>query len=211
MNPIGAERLQQVERAIEALRQDEQGFAVAQNKLMTDVDSLNNIGAALPKVPGPERMDYALKALSARASAYLPLVTNLNTQEAYATVVSIMFADIALSDYTGSEGRIEGLRPPPGHPELLPIERCVRDWIKASYGRVATGVPLAPTRRGYRLEVQAWMKSIGIESQKQAAKRLGVSIDVLKSIMSDKGERRYSKETLATVLGKIGLKPEGGE
>ncbi len=50
------------------------------------------------------------------------------------------------------------------------------------------------------------MKATGLGSQKLAAKRLGVSVDVLKSIMSHKGRPRYSGETLQKVLKQIGLK-----
>jgi len=60
-----------------------------------------------------------------------------------------------------------------------------------------------PTRRGYRKEIDAWIKRSGVSlTQQQAARRLGISIDVLKSIMSEKGRIRYSQETLADVLKK---------
>ena len=61
-------------------------------------------------------------------------------------------------------------------------------------------------RKGYRTEVRRWMKAQGLESVPQAARKLAVSDGVLKSIMSDKGRPRYSAETLANVLQKIGVK-----
>ncbi|MBI3896081.1 MAG: helix-turn-helix transcriptional regulator [Acidobacteria bacterium] len=61
-----------------------------------------------------------------------------------------------------------------------------------------------PTRRGYRKEVREWMKRKQLRTQEQAAKKLGVSVDTLKTIMSDRGKCRCSKETLESVLKKIG-------
>ena len=60
------------------------------------------------------------------------------------------------------------------------------------------------TRRGYRVEVLAWMKSEGIKTQAVAAKRVGVSETTLKSIMTTTGKTRYGDEALARVLNAIG-------
>jgi hypothetical protein len=65
-------------------------------------------------------------------------------------------------------------------------------------------------RRGYRTEILAWMKKNGIDTVKQAARRLGVSESTLKSIMSSKGEARYGPDTLSRVLKDIGY-GTGGE
>ncbi len=58
-------------------------------------------------------------------------------------------------------------------------------------------------RLSYRTNIKHWMKSAGLESVAAAAKRLGVGESTLKSIMTDKGEKRYSEETLNKVLEKI--------
>jgi hypothetical protein len=50
------------------------------------------------------------------------------------------------------------------------------------------------------------MKRKKVDKLDDAAAKLGVSVDVLKSIMSDKGKRRYGPETLHSVLEKIGHK-----
>ena len=50
------------------------------------------------------------------------------------------------------------------------------------------------------------MKDHDIKSVLIASRHLGVSDTTLKSIMTDKGEVRYSQGTLKTVLKKIGLK-----
>lgn len=63
----------------------------------------------------------------------------------------------------------------------------------------------ANNRKGYRAEIQQWIRDQGLPNQQTAARKLGVSLDVLKSIMSDRGRQRYSEETLKTVLQKIGL------
>ena len=62
----------------------------------------------------------------------------------------------------------------------------------------------ADGRRGYRAEVREWMRAQGLRTNPEAASRLGVSVDILKSIMSSKGQKRYSDHTLQTVLKKIG-------
>jgi hypothetical protein len=90
------------------------------------------------------------------------------------------------------------------------VNDSVEAWKqKIESAALGTGAidPDKPHRRGYRQEVRAWMKHIGIQSQKQAARRLGVSIDVLKSIMSDKGRARYSQDTLEQVLKGIRQAP----
>jgi len=77
---------------------------------------------------------------------------------------------------------------------------------------VSTSAPLATNtiepRKGYRSEVRQWMKANGISGVKAAAKRLAVSDSTLKSIMSTKGEIRYSPNKLADILAKIKLSGE---
>jgi hypothetical protein len=62
----------------------------------------------------------------------------------------------------------------------------------------------AQSRRGYRCEIRQWMKNEQLGSVKGAARKLGISDSTLKSIMSDKGEKKYSDENLRRVLEKIG-------
>ncbi|SPF56437.1 hypothetical protein SBA4_860016 [Candidatus Sulfopaludibacter sp. SbA4] len=64
-------------------------------------------------------------------------------------------------------------------------------------------------RRGYRAEVRRWMESEELLTIPDAAKRLGVGPDTLKSIMSNKGKKRYSDDTLSAVLKKIGHREPG--
>jgi hypothetical protein len=58
-------------------------------------------------------------------------------------------------------------------------------------------------RQGYRTEVKDWMKRNGIKTVAEASKRLSISETALKSMMSDRGKRRYSEETLARILDII--------
>jgi|ERR1017187_418447 hypothetical protein len=58
-------------------------------------------------------------------------------------------------------------------------------------------------RRGYRAEVREWMKLKELRTIPAAARRLAVGVDTLKSIMSDKGDKRYSDDTLKAVLEKL--------
>ncbi len=59
-------------------------------------------------------------------------------------------------------------------------------------------------RRGYRAEIRQWMESNEVRTIPEAAEGLMVGIDTLKSIMSSKGDKRYSDATLSKVLKKIG-------
>ena len=61
-------------------------------------------------------------------------------------------------------------------------------------------------RRGYRPEIKAFMRKNSLRTNEAAARRLGIGVDTLKSIMSSKGTPRYSKETLNKVLETIGFK-----
>ena len=82
-------------------------------------------------------------------------------------------------------------------------------WEKESWKRL---IPVedednsAPNRQGYRKEIDEWMGREGIETVDDAARHLAVSVDVLKSIRSDKGRPRYSDDTLNDVLAKTGIK-----
>jgi hypothetical protein len=57
--------------------------------------------------------------------------------------------------------------------------------------------------RGHRAQVRDWMKKNGITSVSVAARRLAVSESTLKSIMTDRGRVRHSRETLERVLAQI--------
>lgn len=64
--------------------------------------------------------------------------------------------------------------------------------------------PFAEKKRsGYRSEVRKWMARENLTTLAEAAKRLGISLSALKSIMSDQGKRRYSEETLSRILAII--------
>jgi hypothetical protein len=70
-------------------------------------------------------------------------------------------------------------------------------------------VPSSPNfeqRKGYRIEIRKWMNDKGLTTIEQAAKKLTLSQSTLKSIMSNKGKRRFGKETLDNVLSKIDCK-----
>lgn len=81
-----------------------------------------------------------------------------------------------------------------------------REWearLLESTGPEAPAGESPGRRRGYRAEVRQWMEREGIETISQAAKRLAVSESTLKSIMSDRGECRYSQQTLNRILSII--------
>ncbi len=165
------------------------------------------------------RLSHLLKYVEVRGKAYLKLVTDAESLEAF---------EIIMDNFTRATWfqfswiPMDAVPPtvPFAEPQSIQLQRDrlranEQDWVIEAYRRLdsilhPTIIPeaSAPRRRGYRAEVKAWMKDRQLTSQKQAAKRLGVSLDILKSIMSDKGRLRCSNETLMDVLGKIGYKPD---
>lgn len=89
----------------------------------------------------------------------------------------------------------------------LHIKGC-KKWAKYqraladALGKSAQGGKVK--RVGYRRHILAWMKRQQVQDRDQAARRLGISMSTLKSIMSDKGRARYGDETLQRVLKTIG-------
>jgi hypothetical protein len=72
----------------------------------------------------------------------------------------------------------------------------------------AVAVAAEPPRRGYRLEVRQWMEREGVPTLDLAAKHLHISLSALKSIMSERGKRRYAQAVLTRILENIRYKGE---
>jgi hypothetical protein len=87
---------------------------------------------------------------------------------------------------------------------------CLRLDRKSREGSVTPDekAPATTPRRGYRTEVRHWMTREEISNLDLAAKRLGISLSALKSMMSKRGKRRYGDAALTRVLGVIGYKGE---
>ena len=99
----------------------------------------------------------------------------------------------------------------PGHPQEFNLKNCdihirlIEEALESNArSRQSPSVTTDNPRRGYRAEVRKWMKDNELKSIPEAAERLGVGFDILKSIMSAKGTKRYGDETLRDVLKKIG-------
>jgi hypothetical protein len=158
-----------------------------------------------------DRIKYLVAIFDVHGEAYLRVVDNIKRQKAFMVVLE-EFVRLSWEQFTA---RPTGIVPYAGFPEepnLGLLQARLRYWSAEGWRRLESlnkppDEPLEnakPARRGYRQEVQSWMERSNMESQKQAARRLGVSIDILKSIMSDKGRARYSQENLRQVLKKIG-------
>jgi len=155
-----------------------------------------------------ERMQSTLKIVDIYAEVHLRLVADMDSQKAFRDILTgIGF--LAGEAYAGVA--LE-------HMFILPqnvarIQGRVNHWINEGFKYLVslrtsasqtTFAPQAESRKGYRAEVRAWMKHEGIRSVEKAAKRLAVSGSTLKSIMSNKGDVRYSHATLTAILKKIG-------
>ncbi len=159
-----------------------------------------------PNKTNEQRLELLLQHLDIQARAYVQLVSNIPSQNAFITLLQdlvfstwLSYAGYPIDGFLGSNNE-----------QVNAVLRRAAYWRAEGYKRVAPpqsqppgdGSIVAP-RRGYRPAVNAWMKRLGIENIPQAAKRLGVSESTLKSIMSEKGQVRYGKDTLASVLEKI--------
>jgi len=158
-------------------------------------------------------LEHVLEYTEIHARAYLVLVDNQEYLEAFAIILD----DLERRSWFQLSGLPMGVIQPhtlfaEPKPEQLKLRRILdqtRHWITEAYRRISQGkadIEDKPSRRGYRSEVRAWMERRGVSSVKAAAKRLGVSDSVLKSIMSTKGKVKYSPETLDNVLRTIGFK-----
>lgn len=154
---------------------------------------------------GSERLKDILEILDVHADAYLPMISHGDSQKEYEKFLSGTRAR-ALTVYIGI------------HPDLLffdeqpewvvAINQRVRFWINEGYKRlIATDKDdrTPPNRPGYKDEIDEWMSREGLKNLEVAARRLAVSVDVLKSIRSSKGRARHSDDTLSDVLAKTGI------
>jgi hypothetical protein len=159
------------------------------------------IGSNLPKMalPSQERLDYAIALLDAQAGEYVALVRTLEEQECYARFLQYLEREM-WKIYSG----IAEIEPFGPNPAMASIRARGLHWYKESLRLLIPNQP-RKDRRGYRSEVRAWMKRRTIPSVERAARELGVSESTLKSIMSNRGEKRYGDDTLAAVLKKIGV------
>jgi hypothetical protein len=211
-------RSQQVDRAFAQL-QKRNGFPNAQMKVSDhDLAHSELILPEAKKRGSTERLEHLMSFLEIRGEAYLELVTDLESHDAYATILNSYLHWIWLH-FMGMPIEMLLPVPPGGEPTDLQlkaarIQRRIGYWVGEGYRRWAAIQEDAtkktkPPKRGYRAEIEVWMKrSPETSSQKQAARKLSVSIDVLKSIMSERGRPRYSQETLQRVLKQIGLEQE---
>jgi len=163
--------------------------------------------------PGsPARLDLAIQLLDVRAGAFVKLVDDIEHQKAFMVVLQEITL-MTWSEFANFPFKDANLQSPDMQLCWERIGARVSYWKVEGFRRLAAklAIPttiLAPSlsRRGYRSEVQSWMNEKQITTIALAAKRLAVSPDTLKSIMSSKGRARYSPETLSLVLEKIGLK-----
>jgi hypothetical protein len=157
-----------------------------------------------------QRLEYVIERLDLCGESYVQLVSDLESQTAFAILMDEFFR-VAWNLFCGRPADTPSPLVVPN--DELPErtrqaarinERCTH-WGMEAYRLESLGNRQAPEkpaihRRGYRSHIRAWMKNETISTVPLAAKRLGVSESTLKSIMSEKGDIRYSADTLARVL-----------
>ena len=209
MTPHEAARLHEkkLEQAIEILKTNPD-FPTAQVEVHDrHAELIRNLSREQSSCGTSERMELALEILRIQAEAYLKLVVDMESQEAYMTFVD-EFGRGAFQMFTGFP--LEDVVP--AHSDALQrIHQRVSHWMHEGYRRLIPS-PLMPIertapRRGYRAEVMAWMAAREIKTIPIAATALAVSETTLKNIMSDKGTVRYSGNTLERILKEI--RPKG--
>ena len=161
--------------------------------------------------PGDKRQRERLHALYRALATRAGIATGANRANAFDAWLNLLreesphFRPFQRVENHDEGGYIENLA-------LASAEYCIICATRAfeletAADAAAGGSPKtrAP-RRGYRSEVRAYMKKHTLRTNAIAARHFGVSVDTLKSIMSTKGERRFSEDTLQGVLAKIGHK-----
>ncbi len=88
----------------------------------------------------------------------------------------------------------------------LRLDRRSREGSMVPDPKAAAFFAATTPRRGYRTEVRDWMGREQISKLDRAARRLGISLSALKSMMSTRGKRRYGEAALTRVLGIIGYR-----
>jgi hypothetical protein len=155
--------------------------------------------------PGtPERLKLVIEMFNVRARALTRLVNSMETRNAVAIAVR-QCAQTAWIEFADRPFKRSDNNDPQARQCWLQITDAVRDWEFEGFRRLTTLSPPPereeePVGRGYRDHIRRWMKDSGILTVEEAARALGVSKSTLKSIMSERGEVRYSAQTLDGVL-----------
>lgn len=220
LDRIDRERQEQLAQAIAKLETHAE-YAYAQVQIYERTKALDQ---AQPLAPLPRdsdaRLERVLLSLDIRCECYLQLVSDLEYHKAFARLLDYLTHEAWLH-FSGFP--IEHVPPPPpafspSNEHQIKAQRFrergqywhVEGFRRLDSLRAGSSVQRnsAPPKRGYRSEVRAWMKHRGITSVRIAAKSLGVSEDVLKSIMSEKTDLRCSVSTLESVLATV-ISPTG--
>jgi hypothetical protein len=196
-------RQRKLEQAIDVLKANPKFPAAQVQAHDRAAERVKNLSPEESRFGTPERMNLALEILKIQAEAYLDLVKDMKSQEALMTFLEESgrkafenFAGVPLEAVVSVRGD-----------ELQVIQQRVSYWVNEGYKRLIPSpsgtIEQTAPRRGYRAEVKEWMAAREIETVAKAAKALAVSETTLKSIMSDKGDVRYSRGTLEQILKKI--------
>jgi hypothetical protein len=100
-------------------------------------------GWPLTNLPLSKRLEYTLKMLDAACSAYLKLVSDIVSQEAY-TIILNEFVRTAWEEFVG----MSGAEPLPRNREFQAIQEQGRHWHIESYKRLIDPGPLGEERLG---------------------------------------------------------------
>jgi hypothetical protein len=186
-------------------------YARSQVELRTASKALKDRFPSSPLPDTDEAQECAVAMFTIHADAYLGMVDDLAYESSFEIVV-LHFANQALEQFSGGwpSSMVQAVRPE----VFARIRDLMEDKKLAAFQRIAdqgddedtdegSEAEGIPTRRGYRAEVRAWMQHHEVPSVREAAKRLAVGYDILKNIMSDQGDVRYSEVTLKDVLTKI--------
>ena len=111
------------------------GFAAAQHQAMSRGRALmEGLSEQEKQLATQQRHGVVLQLLDIRAEAYLPLIDDIPSQEAYMTLLS-SFADQAWEDFTGYPVYIT--RPFSDDPYYVAIGKAVSRWTEEGYKQAA--------------------------------------------------------------------------
>jgi hypothetical protein len=122
-------------KASETFLKNKPGFAATQHQAMSRGREFMEGLSEQEKQPATQqRLGVVLRLLDIRAEAYLGLVDDIASQEAYMTLLS-SFADKAWEDFTGYPVYIA--RPFSDDPHYIAIGKAVSRWTEQGYKRAA--------------------------------------------------------------------------
>ena len=188
-------RQRALNRAIEILKRSP-SFPAAQIQILNGTKQLMDSLTGDAKTCGTAaRLETVLRLLGIRAAAYLKLVENMESQEAFMATVN-EFGSKAWEEYTGYPPEV--LQPSAGDKQFHAIQQSVGDWIGKGYKVLiphamsppvalpGPTLPLKKPRHFREPNLELLKNQEATLNRKNSAQAIGVSERTLDRLVADK-------------------------